>query len=278
MKHLDLFSGIGGFALAARWMNWETVGFCEKDKYAQQILKQHWPCVQIWNDIKELTQPIDCDIITGGFPCQPFSTAGLQTGKADDRYLWPEMLRIIAHQRPTWVVAENVTGIIGLALDTVLADLEREGYASRAIIVPAAAVDAPHRRDRVWIIARDIPDPKSQRFQGVIPTGRNEQGSLERAQSKSAGVCWSEPVANTQGQRIQGLWTGGQQVAPAHEGQKVSLCQSEGPQQTEWPTEPRVCRVVDGLPKRVDRVRSLGNAIVPQVAYKLFQAIEKFPD
>ena len=236
MKHLDLFSGIGGFALAARWMNWETVGFCEKDKYAQQILKQHWPCVQIWNDIKELTQPIDCDIITGGFPCQPFSTAGLQTGKADDRYLWPEMLRIITHQRPTWVVAENVTGIIGLALDTVLADLEREGYASRAIIVPAAAVDAPHRRDRVWI------------------------------------------MANTQSQRIQGLWTSGQQVSPAHEGQKVSLCQSEGPQQTEWPTEPRVCRVVDRLPNRVDRVRALGNAIVPQVAYKLFQSIEKFPD
>jgi DNA (cytosine-5)-methyltransferase 1 len=276
MKHLDLFSGIGGFALAARWMNWETVGFCEKDKYAQQILKQHWPCVQIWNDIKEITEPIDCDIITGGFPCQPFSTAGLQTGKADDRYLWPEMLRIITHQRPTWVVAENVTGIIGLALDTVLADLEREGYASRAIIVPAAAVDAPHKRDRVWIISRSISNSQSIRPQRVISTGRIEKGSIERAETEPARVCRSEPVAHSNSKRGCGGNSIGENAAhvgkpPTSEGNHSRGVES-------WPAEPELGRVANGVSNRVDRIKGLGNAIVPQVAYKLFQAIEKFPD
>ena len=283
MRHLDLFSGIGGFALAAQWMGWQTVAFCEREKYARRVLEQHWPSVPIIDDITQWpSERIGCDIITGGFPCQPFSCAGKQAGKQDDRFLWPAMLSVVEQERPAWVVGENVFGIIKMALDQVLSDLEAIGYATRAFVIPACAVDAPHRRDRVWIIANSNTNGsgsnKKRTAHGSPEAEFEDIPKIDREAhtDDSKQVCGF--LADSQSERIQGLWAGGQQVAPAHEGQKVSLCQSKGPQQTEWPTESRVCRVVDGLPNRVDRVRSLGNAIVPQVAYKLFQAIEKFPD
>jgi len=153
--HLDLFSGIGGFALAAGWAGFETVGFCDNEPYCQAILKKHWPQVPIHTDIKTLdgTAYRGITLLTGGFPCQPFSNAGKRRGKDDDRYLWPQMLRIIQEARPTWVVGENVVGIIGLALDQVCSDLEAKGYEVETIIIPACGVDAPHRRNRVWVIA-----------------------------------------------------------------------------------------------------------------------------
>jgi DNA (cytosine-5)-methyltransferase 1 len=158
MRHLDLFSGIGGFALAAQWVwgsDHEILAFCEIDEYCQKVLKKHWPAVHIIPDIREMDGKAykNVDLLTGGFPCQPFSVAGQQTGKRDDRYLWPEMARIIKEARPCWVIAENVPGIIKMELDTVLSDLEGQGYEAQAFVIPACAKDAPHRRDRVWIVA-----------------------------------------------------------------------------------------------------------------------------
>ena len=193
MRHLDLFSGIGGFVLAAEWV-WgdehEIVAFCEIDKFCQKVLKKHWPTVPIYDDVKELTldhiiensrcsrleesqifdsnkpcrsdsvwKGIDrgtIDLITGGFPCQPFSQAGKQRGREDDRHLWPEYLRIISEVRPRWVIGENVAGIINMELDQVLSDLAGESYSCEAIVVPACAVNAHHPRYRVWIIAHSL--------------------------------------------------------------------------------------------------------------------------
>lgn len=152
LTHLDLFSGIGGFALAAKWAGIETIGFSEIDLFCVKLLSQHWPHVKNYGNIKEMDFPNKVDLMTGGFPCQPFSVAGKQKGFADDRYLWPELLRLIRQSKPTWFIGENVPGIIP-HIDTVLQDLENEGYSWEAFLIPASAVNAPHKRERIWIIA-----------------------------------------------------------------------------------------------------------------------------
>jgi DNA (cytosine-5)-methyltransferase 1 len=164
VKHLDLFSGIGGFALGLQKVGFETVAFCEIDKYCQTLLNEKWKGVKIYNDVKEITKErLEADevelpeIITGGFPCQPFSVAGKQKGTSDDRHLWPEMFRIIKELKPRWVIGENVKGLInlenGMVFETVCTNLEGEGYEVRAFNIPAAGVGAPHRRERIWIVA-----------------------------------------------------------------------------------------------------------------------------
>ena len=173
MKHLSLFSGIGGLDLAAEMAGFATVGQCEWADYPTKVLEKHWPDVPRWRDIRTLTGESfyektgirTVDVISGGFPCQPFSVAGKRRGKEDDRYLWPEMLRVISELRPTWVVGENVAGIVNMALDQVYSDLENEGYSVQALIIPACAVDAPHRRDRCAIVGRktDVPNPNKVR-------------------------------------------------------------------------------------------------------------------
>ena len=164
MKVLDLFSGIGGFSHGLDKVGFKTVAFCEMDKYCKLVLQKHWKGVKIYNDVKEITKErLEADgvetpnIITGGFPCQPFSVAGKQKGTNDDRYLWPEMFRIIKEFKPRWVIGENVKGITniqdGMVFETVCTDLEGEGYEVRAFNIPAAGVGAPHRRERIWIVA-----------------------------------------------------------------------------------------------------------------------------
>lgn len=258
MNHLDLFSGIGGFALAARWMGWETKAFCDSEPYCQKLLKQNFPNIPVYENIKTISRIGNIDIITGGFPCQPFSQAGKQVGKKDNRYLWPEMLRVITQEKPTWVIGENVPGIIGMALDAVHADLEAENYAVQSFIIPAVSVDAQHKRDRVWIIA--YTDGDSQPISSIDA----ETSLLQKA------------LPDTTGKRTQRLRSSGKQKSQAQTQSRLSRCNSERPESAKWKAEPRVGRVVDGFPGRVDRIKGLGNAIVPQVAHQIFKHIERF--
>jgi DNA (cytosine-5)-methyltransferase 1 len=198
--HLDLFSGIGGFALAAKWNGYRTVGFCDNEPYAQAVLKKHWPEVPIHKDIREVRGDLYAGVtlLTGGFPCQPFSVAGKQRGKDDNRYLWPEMLRVIQEARPTWIIGENVAGIVNLALDQVCADLEGQGYEVEPIIIPACAVDAPHRRDRVWIVGHSKLDglTASKTSGGLFDQSEEQRGKVEKRESSGAS-CASSDVAYT---------------------------------------------------------------------------------
>ena len=183
LRHVDLCSGIGGFALGFQWAELsKTIMFCDTEKWCREILAKNFPNVPITNDVKELANDPerlvpDHDILTAGYPCQPFSVAGRQKGEKDDRHIWPYIFRIIACKRPTWCVFENVYGHVALGLDKVLADLESEGYSTRTFIVPACAKDAPHRRDRLWIIARVMADSESG--------GRGRNGDLDETQGSS---------------------------------------------------------------------------------------------
>ena len=175
MRHLDLFSGIGGFSLGLEaTQQIKTVAFCEIDKYCTKVLNKNWPEVPVYNDIKELTYDklkadgIDnIDIITGGYPCQPFSVAGLKKGVEDPRHLWPEYFRLIKELRPTWIIGENVSGHIKLGLDAVQEDLESEGYSLRTFSISASSVGANHQRERIWTVAYSQHNNDSQKIKGV---------------------------------------------------------------------------------------------------------------
>jgi len=174
MTHGSLFSGIGGFDLAAEWMGWQNVFHCEWNDFGQKVLKHYWPKAISYHDITKTNFTIHrgtIDIVTGGFPCQPYSMAGKRKGKEDERHLWPNMLRTISEIQPRWVVGENVFGLVnwsgGLVFHEVQADLEAAGYEVFPYVLPAAAVNAPHRRDRVWFVAYAKNYGCKQRGEGI---------------------------------------------------------------------------------------------------------------
>ena len=282
MRHLDLFSGIGGFALAASWVwgeDHELVAFCDNEPFCRKVLNKHWPDVPLIDDIRKIKGEDfeSVDLITGGFPCQPFSCAGKRGGAGDDRYLWPEMLRVIQEIRPAWVIGENVAGIINVALDQVCTDLEDAGYSVQAFIVPACAVNAPHRRDRVWIIANRI----NERCFGRGSRGYSDENGIQESEQAGRGSwsaaprCDEVPVVapDSSNERLQrGERPGTHAERQASHGSASERNHAWGEPWLEVAT--RLCRVDDGVPNRVDRLKSLGNAIVPQVAAVIMQAIK----
>ena len=280
LRHVDLCSGIGGFALGFEWAELSSpVMFCDIEPWSRKVLAKHWPHVPIAEDVKELANDArrlvpDCDILTAGYPCQPFSVAGKQKGTEDDRHIWPYILRIVAHKRPSWVVFENVYGHVALGLDQVLSDLEAEGYSSRTFIVPACGVDAPHRRDRLWIVGHTEDNGRNGRTEAVGREGQTYQ-QIEQLGIRGEPSRPSEDVAHSDNEGPQGRLhrrqDSGWESELGHAGCSGSTHgQSE---QNKWTTEPNVGRVAHGVPKRVDRIKGLGNAIVPQIAMNIGLAI-----
>ena len=201
MTHGSLFSGIGGFDLASEWMGWENVFHCEREPFAQEVLKYHFPNSKLYNDVTTFdatTYAGRIDILTGGFPCQPFSSAGKRLGTEDERHLWPSMLRIIREVAPRYVVGENVRGLLnwsgGLVFEEVCANLEVEGYEVTPYILPACGKNAPHRRDRIWFIARRNASDTDSR-------GRNEGSKRKHNKIGKRAVCKNEP---NNGDKIRG--------------------------------------------------------------------------
>lgn len=292
--HLDVFSGIGGFALAAQAAGYSTIGFSEIEPYACKILKRHWPDVPNYGDIRNVRN-IRADLITGGFPCQPFSLAGKRLGQKDDRHLWPEMCRVIGEARPTWVLGENVPGIISLELDRVLSDLESLGYSVWPFAIPACALDARHRRERIWIVGHangercdrqrvsilaGRPLQAGAETDGTSPavadaTGERKQKPADKTDARANGrQAWNEsgnggePLSNAarqQARRIQ------QRPLPAY----ACASRDGANAPAAWATEPELGRVADGIPNRAHRLRGLGNAIVPQVAETLIRMMAR---
>lgn len=248
--HLDLFSGIGGFALAAQRAGWKTIGFAETDEYASKVIRKHWPDVPNHGDVRNVRN-IRADLITGGFPCQPFSCVGTRTGKDDDRYLWPEMRRIISESRATWVCGENVPELDGVALGDVLADMEAIGYEVQTLEIPACGVGAPHKRRRLWIVAH-------RKSHGLQDAARQD-GQSGRCGLASCGLDTlgsGDFLADANSEQMERPTIAWQEPNP-------------------WETEPAVGRVADGIPARVDRLRGLGNAIVPQIATVILAAMAR---
>lgn len=308
LTHLSLFSGIGGLDLAAEWAGFTTVGQCEMSDYPTAVLEKHWPDVPRWRDIRTLTKEgfyertgglRTVDVISGGFPCQPFSVAGKQRGKEDERFLWPEMLRVIRQIRPNCVVGENVPGILKIAARQVVEDLEREGYNAIVFNFEAAAVGAWHRRARCFFVAcagrrhlvadsmrsgriyrkieidaaegdgkaltqsagrhTALSDAESERRKGQPDTRPAEQDEKSRKMQPDAVYSIGTAIHNTVCGRFD---------RDARRRESPELADGR-----QWAAEPGVGRVVDGLPCRVERIRALGNAVVPQQAYPIFRAL-----
>ena len=285
MKHGSLFSGIGGFDLAAEWMGWENVFHCEWNPFGQRVLKYHFPKSISYEDITKTDFTIhrgNIDIITGGFPCQPYSSTGKRLGKEDERHLWPEMLRAIREIQPSWVVGENVLGLVnwngGMVFEEVQADLEAEGYEILPFILPACAVNAPHRRDRVWFVAYSISASKrANEFRKV----RCENGEIEteRPQTVYDAIRPNGVERITTNTDSYGFNKSNDKYE--NESNERRRIQFEN-----FPTQSPICGGDDGIPTELDgitfpkwraeSIKAYGNAIVPQVVYQIFKAIDQY--
>jgi DNA (cytosine-5)-methyltransferase 1 len=331
LKLLDLFSGIGGFSLGFESTGFfETIGFVEKDKFCQKVLKKHWSNINIEEDIRNVKgERYAADIITGGFPCQPFSVAGKRKGTADDRYLWDEMLRVIREVKPRWVIGENVEGIIninnGMVLRQVQTDLENEGFKSQCIIIPASGIGAWHQRKRVWIIANSSCIRGSHNAKNYTQHDRKKETN-ENVKSFSKSTL-SNDVSNSnsgfsirENEEIQtrrntinsssenvsnsDSWLRGGRRAEFKSGddrewgfystqeeqtRKHIRCETVGcnailgketTRETWWQTQSRICGVPNGVSYeldkgRINRIKALGNSIVPQIARQIALAIKE---
>lgn len=286
MNHGSLFSGIGGFDLAAQWMGWNNAFSCEINEFCNRILNFYWPHATHYRDIRttDFRQWRGrIDILTGGFPCQPYSVAGLRKGSEDERHLWPEYYRAIREIEPAWVVGENVRGLVnwngGLVFDEVQVDLESAGYEVLPFVFPAAGVGAPHLRERVWIIAYSrriaLLRRQSQRSGNSVDQGENAgwpETSDFTQQLHQAGFVADTNVRGWQNDRLFNQ----KQQSPFHTHGSI-------PGWRDFPTQPPVRRRNDGLPAGLDgitvpglRTKSItayGNAVVPQVVYQIFKAI-----
>ena len=372
LRHVDLCSGIGGFALGFQWAELsKPVLFCDIEPWSRKILAKHWPDVPIAEDVKELANDPnglipDCDILTAGYPCQPFSVAGQRRGTEDDRHIWPYIFSIIKAKRPSFCVFENVYGHVSMGLDEVLSDLESEAYATRPFIIPACATDAFHRRDRLWIICRNVGNTKHDGSSTTTVTGsigktseHDTQGQSKTEQSKGASqsrdsgglgegtraeyvgnseskrherrtdaeregpeseqeqrlgirskssgsskdVAYTQSmhsngsgehtqqsegqvselgersseinVAYTDSERSQGQWREHEPISRQETGHAASYSDKEIRARKNWQPEPRVGRVAHGVSNRVDRLRGLGNAIVPQISMRIGLTIKE---
>ena len=376
LRHVDLCSGIGGFSLGFSWAELsKTIMFCDTEEWCRKILAKNFPNTPIATDVKELANDPERlvpnhDILTAGYPCQPFSVAGLRKGEEDDRHIWPYIFRIVTFKRPSWCVFENVYGHVALGLDKVLSDMENQGYATRTFIVPACAKNAPHRRDRLWIVCKNVGDSSSggrgefrvseekvggteseeaqsirtsstrttmgdTQYNGSSTTqirGSNEEdargsqkGEIQAKQFEGASgrgdhetmaytkcLGWeqrtevqgefdreepsdqldfsskgrrrsraSSHVAYTSVEGLQGIeetrgpkeiWKDSNELFTGHGGKSNGRVYTD---EGIWFAEPNVGRVANGIPKRVDRLKGLGNAIVPQIAMQIGLAIKK---
>jgi DNA (cytosine-5)-methyltransferase 1 len=342
MTHGSLFSGIGGFDLAAEWMGWENKFHCEWNPFGQKVLHHYFPNAEQFTDITktDFTKYANkIDILTGGFPCQPYSSAGKRLGKEDDRHLFPEMLRAIREIQPRWVVGENVFGLVnwsgGLVFHEVQTDLETEGYEVQPYVLPAASVNAPHRRDRVWFVAYsdnnryNTKRGKISKENGVSGINRQEMGSREfdradisrdasNTNSNELNQCNSNNEVNTSERGFNALGNtnksnGDGDVADTmhkglQRGQKIDEWEEYNERRSgngdefrtncksnsrfrkcdffNFPTKSPICDGNDGISDRLDSItfskwrnesiKAGGNAIVPQVVYQIFKAIEQY--
>lgn len=288
-KLLDLFSGIGGFSLGAERNGIETIGFVEKDEFCQKVLKKHWSDVPIIDDIRKVNGKDfgSATIISGGFPCQPFSVAGKREGTDDDRYLWDEMLRVISSCKPTWVIGENVEGLIniqdGMVLRSVQDDLEREGFQVQCLVIPASGIGAWHQRNRVWIIGCNVSNADSGELHGCISTSRicrTKHNRMDSNKKRNGNEVWSETercssqnterenVSDSDNSRFKQQW---QPKSDEKKNKTLKRC-------SWWQTQSELRGVPNGLSfelhsDRANRIKALGNSIVPQIAEQIFRSI-----
>ena len=313
MTHGSLFSGIGGFDLAAEWMGWENKFHCEWNDFGQKVLKHYWPSAESFTDITkaDFTKYANrIDILTGGFPCQPYSLAGKRKGKEDERHLWPEMLRAIREIQPRWVVGENVFGLInwsgGLVFNEVQTDLEAAGYEVWPYVLPACAVNAPHRRDRVWFVAYSKSAGTRADFgrirgfgngcynglqdESLTPNpnsngqyGSNSMHEINASEGREHALNdFEQTFMHTNCSSIQG-----EHIRQKRERQSYRPNSRNGINGwQDFPTQSPICYRDDGISDKLDgitfpkwrneSIKAAGNAIVPQVALQIFKAIEQY--
>jgi len=286
---VDLFSGIGGFSLGLHRADprFKTIAFCEIEPFCQEVLKQNFPGVTLYNDIKDTKINEPTFLVCGGFPCQGFSQAGLQRGTEDDRYLWGEMFDVIKHTQPRWVIAENVRGIVttqdGLAFNTVHTDLESEGYEVQAFNIPAIGKGAWHKRERIWFIAANTNSGEQFGCNDASGIHQTEQQRMVGNEEKNRNKVWSETkrCSEVSGSLQVATNTNSIGTQVPIEG-KLSTEQMSGSECEEswWQIESRLCGVPYGITTGVDknrtkRLKALGNGVVPQIVEEIGRAIIK---